>query len=255
MKKQLATLALALAAAAAPGAGRAGNLRRRRHPYLPALLVQPLRLLDQLSRFNKTTGKVVFDKAAKTGSVDIVIDTKSVEYRRRNLQRAHPGRRLPRYRQVPDRHLQVHQGRLRRRQAGQSRRQPDPEGRHQAGHADRHLLPGHAAPDAEEGRHRRQRHDQGQAHRFQHGQVRPERRRRSDASTSPSKPSSIISGSKRADCIVTGPSPTHRRPIMLTLSEIRRTAATPTMAGCKAITRSRSPITTTRPTWAGATCA
>ena len=32
----------------------------------------------QLSRFDKTTGKVVLDKAAKTGSVDIVIDTKSV---------------------------------------------------------------------------------------------------------------------------------------------------------------------------------
>lgn len=32
----------------------------------------------QLSRFDKTTGKIVFDKAAKTGSVDIVIDTKSV---------------------------------------------------------------------------------------------------------------------------------------------------------------------------------
>jgi polyisoprenoid-binding protein YceI len=32
----------------------------------------------QLSRFDKTTGTVVFDKAAKTGSVDIVIDTKSV---------------------------------------------------------------------------------------------------------------------------------------------------------------------------------
>lgn len=33
----------------------------------------------QLSRFNKTTGKVVFDKAAKTGFVDIVIDTQSVD--------------------------------------------------------------------------------------------------------------------------------------------------------------------------------
>lgn len=33
----------------------------------------------QLSRFNKTTGKVVFDKVAKTGDVDIVIDTKSVD--------------------------------------------------------------------------------------------------------------------------------------------------------------------------------
>ena len=33
----------------------------------------------QLSRFNKTSGKVVFDKDAKTGSVDIVIDTTSVD--------------------------------------------------------------------------------------------------------------------------------------------------------------------------------
>lgn len=32
----------------------------------------------QLSSFSKTTGKVVFDKVAKTGAVDIVIDTKSV---------------------------------------------------------------------------------------------------------------------------------------------------------------------------------
>ncbi len=32
----------------------------------------------QLSRFDKTTGKVVLDKAAKTGSVDVVIDTTSV---------------------------------------------------------------------------------------------------------------------------------------------------------------------------------
>jgi polyisoprenoid-binding protein YceI len=32
----------------------------------------------QLSRFDKTSGTVVFDKAAKTGSVDIVIDMKSV---------------------------------------------------------------------------------------------------------------------------------------------------------------------------------
>lgn len=33
----------------------------------------------QLSRFNTTTGKVVFDKAAKTGSVDVEIDAKSVD--------------------------------------------------------------------------------------------------------------------------------------------------------------------------------
>ena len=32
----------------------------------------------QLSRFDKTTGKIVIDRAAKTGSVDVVIDMKSV---------------------------------------------------------------------------------------------------------------------------------------------------------------------------------
>jgi polyisoprenoid-binding protein YceI len=33
----------------------------------------------QLSRFNKTTGKVVFDKVARTAAVDIEIDTRSVD--------------------------------------------------------------------------------------------------------------------------------------------------------------------------------
>jgi len=33
----------------------------------------------QLSRFNKTTGKIVLDKDAKTGSVDVTIDMKSVD--------------------------------------------------------------------------------------------------------------------------------------------------------------------------------
>jgi polyisoprenoid-binding protein YceI len=34
---------------------------------------------QQLSRFNKTTGTVVYDAQAKTGSVDVVIDAKSVD--------------------------------------------------------------------------------------------------------------------------------------------------------------------------------
>jgi len=36
-------------------------------------------LSTQLSRFNKTTGKIVLDKVAKTGSVDVEIDMKSVD--------------------------------------------------------------------------------------------------------------------------------------------------------------------------------
>lgn len=33
----------------------------------------------QMSRFNKTSGKITIDKAARTGAVDIVIDTRSVD--------------------------------------------------------------------------------------------------------------------------------------------------------------------------------
>jgi polyisoprenoid-binding protein YceI len=33
----------------------------------------------QISRFNKTSGKIVLDKAAKTGSIDVVIDMTSVD--------------------------------------------------------------------------------------------------------------------------------------------------------------------------------
>ncbi|MES2741220.1 MAG: YceI family protein [Pseudomonadota bacterium] len=33
---------------------------------------------NQVSRFDNTSGKIVLDRAAKTGSVDVVIDTKSV---------------------------------------------------------------------------------------------------------------------------------------------------------------------------------
>lgn len=48
------------------------------HTY-PRFSYSHLGFSTQQSRFNKTTGKVVLDKAAKTGSVDITIDTKSVD--------------------------------------------------------------------------------------------------------------------------------------------------------------------------------
>ena len=48
------------------------------HTY-PRFSYSHLGFSTQLSRFNTTTGKVVFDKAAKTGSVDVEIDAKSVD--------------------------------------------------------------------------------------------------------------------------------------------------------------------------------
>ena len=48
------------------------------HTY-PRFSYKHLGFSTQLSRFNKVSGAVVFDKEAKTGSVDITIDTKSVD--------------------------------------------------------------------------------------------------------------------------------------------------------------------------------
>jgi polyisoprenoid-binding protein YceI len=45
---------------------------------LPRFSYSHLGYSTQLSRFDKTTGKITYDKIAKTGSVDITIDTKSV---------------------------------------------------------------------------------------------------------------------------------------------------------------------------------
>ena len=77
MKKQLATLALAIAAATPALAAPETYVVEPTHTF-PRFSYNHLGYSVQLSRFDKTSGNVVFDKAARTGSVDIVIDTKSV---------------------------------------------------------------------------------------------------------------------------------------------------------------------------------
>ncbi len=73
-----AALTLAAAFAAPAVAAPETYTLDANHTY-PRFSYSHLGFSTQLSRFNKTTGKVVFDKAAKTGSVDITIDTKSVD--------------------------------------------------------------------------------------------------------------------------------------------------------------------------------
>jgi polyisoprenoid-binding protein YceI len=46
---------------------------------LPRFSYSHLGYSTQMSRFDKTTGKITYDKVAKTGSADITIDTKSVD--------------------------------------------------------------------------------------------------------------------------------------------------------------------------------
>lgn len=78
MKKQLATLALAIAAAAPALAAPETFALDNTHSY-PSFSYNHFGYSTQTVRFNKTAGKVVYDKAAKTGSVDITIDMKSVD--------------------------------------------------------------------------------------------------------------------------------------------------------------------------------
>ncbi|MRR52135.1 MAG: YceI family protein [Rhodocyclaceae bacterium] len=76
----------ALAAAAAITAGLAAPALGAPETYVidgnhtfPSFSYSHLGYSTQVSRFNKTTGKVVLDKAARTGAVDVVIDMKSVD--------------------------------------------------------------------------------------------------------------------------------------------------------------------------------
>lgn len=78
MKKHLALIALATAFAAPAFAAPETYTIDGTHTY-PRFEYNHLGFSNQLQRFNKTTGTVVFDRAAKTGSVDIVIDAKSVD--------------------------------------------------------------------------------------------------------------------------------------------------------------------------------
>jgi polyisoprenoid-binding protein YceI len=78
MKKHIAILAFATAASIPALAAPETFVLDGTHTY-PRFSYSHFGYSTQLSRFNKTTGKVVFDKVNKTGAVDIVIDAKSVD--------------------------------------------------------------------------------------------------------------------------------------------------------------------------------
>lgn len=73
-------LAAALALSAFAGAASAADTYAidSSHTF-PRFSYNHLGLSTQQSHFNNTTGTVTFDKAAKTGSVDVVIDMKAVD--------------------------------------------------------------------------------------------------------------------------------------------------------------------------------
>ena len=102
-KSVLSLTVLAFTATAAMAAPETYNLDAN-HTY-PSFSYSHFGLSTQLSRFNKTTGTITLDKAAKTGAVDVVIDMKSVETGSTLFNGHIQGEDFL----DTDRHLQVHQ--------------------------------------------------------------------------------------------------------------------------------------------------
>lgn len=76
--KRLALATLAIAVSASAVAAPETFVIDNDHTF-PSFSYSHFGYTVQSSRFNKTSGKIVLDKAAKTGSVDVTIDTKSVD--------------------------------------------------------------------------------------------------------------------------------------------------------------------------------
>ena len=69
---------LALAAVAAPALAAPETFKLDPNRSFPRFSYSHFGYSTQLSRFDKTSGTITLDRAAKTGAVDITIDTKSV---------------------------------------------------------------------------------------------------------------------------------------------------------------------------------
>jgi polyisoprenoid-binding protein YceI len=76
--KRSALLAVALAVSAPAFATPETFVIDNNHTF-PSFSYSHFGYTVQTSRFNRTSGKVVLDRAARTGSVDVLIDTQSVD--------------------------------------------------------------------------------------------------------------------------------------------------------------------------------
>lgn len=77
-KPALITLATVVAAVAAPALAMESYTIDPRHTY-PVFEVNHLGFSTQRGRFNKTSGTITLDPAAKKGSIEVVIETASID--------------------------------------------------------------------------------------------------------------------------------------------------------------------------------
>lgn len=75
--KKLIALAVAASLSSAAFAAPETYVIQNAHTF-PRFEYNHLGFSNQVSRFDKTSGTIIIDRAAKTGSVDVVIDAKSV---------------------------------------------------------------------------------------------------------------------------------------------------------------------------------
>lgn len=78
MKKQVAVIAIA-SVFAAPALAAPETYRVEPSHTYPRFEYSHFGLSNQVQRFNKTSGTIVLDRAARTGSVNITIDARSVD--------------------------------------------------------------------------------------------------------------------------------------------------------------------------------
>lgn len=79
MRTSLIAAALALSAFAGAASAQSATYAIDTSHTFPRFSYSHFGLSTQQSRFNNTTGTVTFDKAAKTGAVDVLIDMKGVD--------------------------------------------------------------------------------------------------------------------------------------------------------------------------------
>ena len=132
MKRMLFAAAFAALLTALPAAAELETYTIDPNHTFPTYEISHFGYSMQRGRFNKTSGKITLDTAAKKGSADVTIDAASIDSGVREARGAPAQRGILQRREVPADHVQVEQLRLRRRQGEERHRRPHHERRHDA---------------------------------------------------------------------------------------------------------------------------
>ncbi len=117
-------------------------------------------------KFDATSGKVVYDKDAKSGSIEVTVDMNSIDFGMPKLNEHAKSAEMFDVGQISHRHFQRQVRQVQWRDPHRGRRHADHARRDQAGHAEDRFLQVHAKSDEQEGSLRRGCHRHDQPRRF-----------------------------------------------------------------------------------------